>query len=160
MSISEELTFRNIELDDEADLLRLRNTPSNLEFFKSPYPVSAEDHSRWFASRLTDFRELQILSVLKNKLIGIVYLDPLDDHSGSISINIDSNYQSQGIGQDLLMRMLSRAESLNFTRIEALIHVSNIKSFSLFEKCGFIFEEKISELFLRYVKLTNRNTLK
>jgi len=148
-------TFRNIELYDEASLLELRNTPSNLEFFKCPHTVSAEDHARWFASRFTDFKELQILAVLSNQLIGIVFIVPLNDHSASISINIDSSYQSRGIGKELLARMMLRADSLGFSRIEALIHVSNTKSVSLFEKCGFIFEEKISEFFIRYVKFTN-----
>jgi RimJ/RimL family protein N-acetyltransferase len=145
-------TFRNIELHDEAGLLELRNNPSNLEFFKNPRPISVEDHARWFTSRFTDFKEFQILAVLSNQLIGIVFVVPLDNHSGSISINIDSRFQSQGIGQELLMRMLLRAGSLAFSRIEAVIHVSNTRSVSLFEKCGFVFDKKISEFFACYVK--------
>ncbi len=159
MKVSDELSFRNIEPDDQAELLKLRNSNSNLEFFKNPNPVSAEDHAEWFTSRTSEFKELQILAILSDRLIGIAFLVPIDDHSGSISINIDFEYQSQGIGQELLTRMLSRADSLGFTRIEALIHISNSKSISLFEKCGFIFDEKISELFNRYVKSTKQNTL-
>lgn len=154
MKVSDEVNFRNIELDDQAELLKLRNAPSNLEFFKNPNPVSAKDHAEWFASRTTEFKELQILAVSSDRLIGIAFLVPIDDRSGSISINIDFEYQSQGIGQELLTRMLSRADSLGFTRIEALIHISNSKSVSLFEKCGFILDKKISELFYRYLKLT------
>ena len=153
------VSFRNLELHDEVGLLKLRNNPLNLEFFKNPRPVSADDHAKWFNSRFTDFKELQIVGVLSNQLIGIVFLVPLDNHSSSISINIDSEYQSQGIGQELLTRMLSRADSLKISRIEALIHVTNTKSISLFEKCGFVFEGKISEFFFRYVKLTTQNTL-
>ncbi|ASY20700.1 acetyltransferase [Candidatus Planktophila dulcis] len=152
--------FRNIELNDEASLLTLRNSPSNLEFFKNPRTVSSEDHARWFVSRLTDFRALQIVAVLSNQLIGIVFLVPLDDNSGSISINIDSKYQSQGIGQELLTRMMFRADSLRFSRIEALIHLSNTRSISLFERCGFVFEEKVSGFLVRYVRFTNQNTLR
>lgn len=159
MKVSDELSFRNIELDDQAELLRLRNTHSNLEFFKNPSPVSSEDHAEWFASRITNFKELQIVAALSNRLIGIAFLVPFDNRSGSISINIDFEYQSRGIGQELLTRMLSRADSLGFTRIEALIHISNPKSISLFEKCGFILEDNISDLFNRYVKLTKQNTL-
>lgn len=159
MNVSDVITFRNIELDDQDKLLKLRNTHSNLQFFKNPNPVSPENHAEWFASRFKNFKELQILAVLSDRLIGIAYLVPIDDRSSSISINIDLEYQSQGIGQELLTRMISRAESLDFNRIEALIHTSNSKSVSLFEKCGFIFEEKISELFNRYVKLTKQNTL-
>ena len=154
------LTFRDIEPQDQASMLKLRNTPSNLEFFKSPRPVSSEDHAQWFATRIADLKEHQIVAVLSNQLIGIVFLVPIDDRSCSISINIDFEYQSLGIGQELLTQMLLRAGSLKFTRIEALIHVSNTKSISLFEKCGFTFEEKISELFIRYVRLTYQNTLK
>ena len=51
--------------------------------------------------------------------------------------------------------MLLRADLLGFSRIEALIHVSNDKSVFLFEKCGFVLEEKISKDFNRYVKITN-----
>jgi len=152
MGDSDVPTFRNIELHDEASLLELRNNPSNLEYFKNPHPVSAEDHAGWFTSRFTDFKDFQILAVLSNQLIGIVFLVPLDNHIASISINIDSRYQSQGIGQELLTRMLLRADLFAFSRVEALIHVSNTKSVSLFEKCGFVFENKISEFFVRYVK--------
>jgi RimJ/RimL family protein N-acetyltransferase len=160
MGDSDVVTFRDIELHDEASLLELRNNPLNLKFFKSPRPVSAEDHAGWFTSRFTDFKDLQILADLSNQVIGIVFIVPLDNHSGSISINIDSRYQAQGIGQALLTRMLLRADLLGFARIEALIHVSNTKSISLFEKCGFVFEEKISEFLVRYVKSTNQNSLK
>lgn len=155
MAASEVPTFRNIELLDEASLLELRNDPMNLEFFMNPRPIAAEDHARWFNSRFTDFKELQILAVVSKQLIGIVFIVPLDNHSGSISINIDSRYQSQGIGQELLMRMLLRSDSLGFSRIEALIHLSNTKSVLLFEKCGFVFEEKFSEYFARYVRSTS-----
>ena len=145
-------TFRNIELHDQDSLLRLRNSLSNLEFFKNPHPVSPEDHAQWFFSRITDFREHQIVGVLWDQVIGIAFLVPLEDHTCSISINIDPRYQSRGIGLELLMRMLIRAESLGFSRIEALIHVSNTKSVSLFERSGFSIDEKISEFFIRYVK--------
>lgn len=160
MNNSGGFTFRDIELRDEASLFKLRNAPSNSEFFKNPNPVSAEDHAKWFVSRITDFKEHQIVAVLSNQLIGVVFLVAINDHSGSISINIDSKYQSQGIGQKLLTRMLLRADSLKFTRIEAVIHVANTKSVSLFEKCGFVIEEKISELFIRYVRFNSRNILK
>ncbi len=160
MNDSNAFIFRDIELHDEAALLKLRNTPSNLEFFKDPNPVSSEDHAKWFAARMTDFKEHQIVAVLLNQLIGIVFLVEIDDHSGSISINIDSEYQSQGIGQELLMQMLLRADSLKFTRVEAVIHVANTKSILLFEKCGFAFEKKISELFIRYIRFSSQNILK
>jgi len=160
MTDSNVFTFRDVELYDEADLLKLRNSLSNSVFFKNPSPVSSEDHAKWFASRINDFREHQIVAALSNQLIGIVFLVELDDRSGSISININSEYQAQGIGQELLERMLLRADSFNLTRIEAVIHVANTKSVSLFEKCGFVFEEKISESFIRYVRFTSRNILK
>lgn len=153
------ITFRNIELNDQASLLRLRNNAPNLEFFKGPSPVSSKDHAEWFASRLTKYRDHQIVAVLSNHLIGIVFLVPIDGCSASISINIDLKYQSQGIGQELLTRILQRADSLNFTRLEAIIHVSNSKSLSLFAKCGFRFEEKVSEFFVRYLRIMNQNTL-
>ncbi len=160
MSGSNVFSFRDIELQDETALLKLRNTPSNSAFFKNPSPVSSEDHAKWFASRINDFREHQIVATLSNQLIGIVFLVELDDRSVSISININSEYQSRGIGQELLKRMLLRADSLNITRIESVIHVANAKSVSLFEKYGFAFEEKISESFIRYVRFTNQNILK
>jgi RimJ/RimL family protein N-acetyltransferase len=160
MNDSNVFTFRDIELHDEAGLFKLRNNPSNLEFFKNPSPVSSGDHAKWFASRLTDFKEHQIVAVLSNQLVGIVFLVEIDRYSCSISININSEYQSQGIGQELLTRMLLRVDSLKFTRIEAVIHVANTKSVSLFEKCGFAFEEMISELFIRYVRFTSQNILK
>ncbi len=160
MTDDEVIVYRNIERRDEVSLFRLRNSPSNLEFFKNPSPVSAEDHARWFASRITDFRELQIVGALTDQLIGIVFLVPIDNDSASVSINVDSDYQSQGIGQVLLNLMLLRVELLSFSRIEALIHISNAKSISLFERCGFIFEEQVSDFFLRYVKLTSQNNLK
>jgi RimJ/RimL family protein N-acetyltransferase len=153
-------TFRNIEQRDEAVVLRLKNNPSNVKFFKNPNPVSAEDHAKWFASRLNEFIELQIVGELAGQLIGIVFLVPQDNVSSTISINVDSEFQSQGIGRELLKRMLSRADALEFSRIEALIHTSNIKSVSLFEKSGFVFEEKVSELFNRYVRLANQKTSK
>ncbi len=153
MTASGALTFRNIELHDQDGLLKLRNNLSNLEFFMNSHPVSPEEHARWFFSRATEFREFQIVGVLSDQLIGIAYLVPIDDHICTISINIDPRYQSRGIGMQLMMRILTRAESLGFSRIEALIHVSNTKSVALFEKSGFIIQEKVSELFMRYVKL-------
>jgi RimJ/RimL family protein N-acetyltransferase len=160
MNGSNVLTFRDIEIHDQVSLLELRNTPSNLEFFLNPSPVSPGDHAKWFESRIKDYKGHQIVAVLSNQLIGIVFVVPIDAHSGSIAINIDSKYQSIGIGKDLLTQMLVRTELLKFTRIEAMIHVSNTKSVSLFEKCGFTFEEKVSDIFNRYVRFSSQNILK
>lgn len=153
-------TFRNIEKQDEVGLLKLRNTPTNLDFFKNPSPISPEDHAKWFASRINDFKEHQIVAVLSNELVGVIYLDDIAECTGSISINIDPEYQSLGIGRELLARIMLRAESLKFIRVEAVIHVANTKSIKLFEKYGFAVEEKISEFFIRYVRFICQKILK
>lgn len=152
MSSKDIVYFRDIVPKDESSLLVLRNNPSSLIWFQNSQEVSEPDHTRWFIARLSKFKGMQFVGECDGTVIGVAYLTPTSEKSATVSINIDPHFQSEGIGHQLLNRIMARAITLGFSQVEAIIHSSNSKSIALFEKCGFVLAETISSRFSIYRK--------
>ena len=73
-----------------------------------------------------------------NRLTGFAYLRG-DESPGelSFSICVDDSYQGQGIGSNLMDKLIRWAERDAAKRITLSVHKDNIKAISLYEKYGF-----------------------
>jgi len=146
------IIFRDIRPYDELPLLSLRNNPLNLKYFKNPNAVDSQDHAHWFKARITEYKGMQIVAEVSTRLVGIAYLTPINDESVAVSININPEFQSKGIGKELLSQIIACAEILGISQLDATIQESNIKSISLFQSYGFCFFRLIPNGFTLYIK--------
>jgi RimJ/RimL family protein N-acetyltransferase len=158
MELLSELVFRDLLERDLVPLFSLRNNKKNFEYFRSPTVLSKLEHENWFSERLNQFSGYHSVAEFKGELVGIVYLSPTDTSAFSISINIDQNFQSKGLGSQLLSEIIQKAKSLNISRLQAIIHKSNVKSIKLFERFGFREDLQISENFSSYFLIPGNNS--
>lgn len=137
-SISEELSFRYANKDDESIVLAWRNNPSVRKYSRTTDYIDQNMHSEWFEARL-NMIQIQPLLIFNwnQKEIGMVRLDKLNALSKifEISILVDESFQNQGFATLMLSNILEFAKlKLSAEEVRATIHIENISSIQLLRK--------------------------
>ena len=73
----------------------------------------------------------------QQKLAGYAVLMPVVDEIHLLNISIDSEFQRQGLGAELLYKMLDAARGLHMQRVLLEVRRSNVAALSLYRKAGF-----------------------
>ena len=73
----------------------------------------------------------------QQKLAGYAVLMPVVDEIHLLNISIDSEFQRQGRGAELLYKMLDAARGLHMQRVLLEVRRSNVAALSLYRKAGF-----------------------
>jgi len=151
--IFNELVIRNATMKDVELVYKLSNDPKvrrasiNKEFIKF------EDHKKWFERKIADKNSKFYLILKKNEFVGQVRFDITGDRA-LISISVTQDFRGKGYSGKVLKlscnKLFFDSNSVNY--IEAFIIPSNISSIKIFEKSGFILEDK--------VKINNQKLLK
>jgi RimJ/RimL family protein N-acetyltransferase len=140
--ISEEITFRYADKDDEFLLLSWRNNPMVLKYSRTKDSIDQKIHARWINERLAEFEKQPIfIFYLKQKAIGMVRLDCINDTLKifEISIIVDESFQNRGFATSMISQILRFAKTnLSTLEMRAVIHNGNIKSIRLFTNLNFI----------------------
>ena len=111
-----------------------------------------KDYSNWLSSKIE--KSCFIYKTDNNKVIGWSSLSPISSrnaYSGvaEVSIYVDSDHSSCGVGSKLLEGLINFAENNNIWMLQAGIFPENESSIALHAKFGFRkvgYREKISQL--------------
>jgi L-amino acid N-acyltransferase len=136
-----EINIRNAEI---ADLLRV-NEIYNYYVLGSTCtfqidPESMESRNQWFNCRGEKYPVIVALegtSILGWGAISMFKERAAYANTGEISIYVDSQFQHQGIGRQLLKDLLERAGNSGFHTLISIIAADQAPSISLHEKFGF-----------------------
>jgi phosphinothricin acetyltransferase len=105
-------------------------------------PVSVESRLQWFQEHTPGKRPLWVAEV-GGEVVGWLGLQwfysgrPAYDATAELSIYINSAYQQQGIGQQLLEWAIQHCPALGITTLLGFIFADNKPSLRLFKKFGF-----------------------
>ena len=139
--ISEDITYRYANLEDEFLLLAWRNNPNVRKYSRATDLIDQKIHTSWFNKRLVEIEKQPIFIFhLKQKAIGMVRLDCLNESLAlfEISIIVDESFQNRGFATSMISQILVFAKkSLAVSEIRALIHIRNINSVRLFTNLNF-----------------------
>ena len=153
-SISEELSFRFANKDDESILLAWRNNPSVRKYSRTTDYIDQNMHSEWFEARLNTIQIQPLLIFNWNrKEIGMVRLDKLNALSKvfEISILVGESFQNRGFATLMLSKSLEFAKlELSAEEVRAVIHIENVSSIQLFTKMNFLSISKYEDRFQKY----------
>ena len=153
-SISEELSFRYANKDDESILLAWRNDPSVRKYSRTTDYIDQNMHSEWFEARLKKIQIQPLLIFIWNhKEIGMVRLDKLNALSKvfEISILVGESFQNRGFATLMLSKSLEFAKlELSAEEVRAVIHMENVSSIQLFTKMNFLSISKNEDRFQKY----------
>jgi len=133
------LLVRHARLTDEALLLAWANDQETRQNSFSPDPISAEDHRRWFRSRLRDLDgcRLYVVETEEGVPVGQVRFER-QDSAWVISYSVAPLFRKRGLGRPLLEVALSKMRSeypgaLILGRVKA----DNLPSHKIFEALDF-----------------------
>lgn len=138
-----EITQRTAAAEDAAVLLMWRNGAGARQFSQNSDPISIDEHTGWFISRLTRSKgEPFSFFESDNNLIGMSRLDfvPGSDNKYEISVLVDPEHYGKGFGKRILnMTCENFLISQPKKTIVARVHIRNIISQRLFKNAGFVF---------------------
>ncbi|MGL4741623.1 MAG: GNAT family N-acetyltransferase [Sarcina sp.] len=138
-----ELKIRTVKISDYMDISRIRKMPGVRENILATYNELPEKMRSKIENKTpNDFWYVAEYGV---KVIGVGILNRHNNlrkrHVASITIMVDSDYQSKGIGTLLMKKLISLADDfLKLKRLELQVFIDNEKAIKLYEKFGFIKE--------------------
>jgi L-amino acid N-acyltransferase YncA len=131
--------IRNVKLEDEIQLLQLRNNSPGLAYFLNNRKVDNFEHAAWFSKRMKLEQEFTKVLTLENEIFGVGYLDRDQDIEwrARVSINLAKKCQNVGLGSLILKELVEVSEKFKIKEIFCQSHIENIASINFFEKNGF-----------------------
>jgi [ribosomal protein S5]-alanine N-acetyltransferase len=161
---TERLTLRQMKIDDENDIFRLRSDDRVLQFIDIPKAATVED-GRKFIEKINDGigkNEWIMWGITlkdKDKLIGtICYWNIVAEAmEAEIGYMLDPDFQGRGLMQEAVIKVIDYGiEMMKLNSIIAALHPGNSKSITLLEKTGFVYAGKADDLIIYSLPLSNR----
>ena len=126
-------------LGDSDFVLCIRNSDGARRFSQETSLISANNHHRWFSTRLAEAdNEPFWVITLENLNIGYVRFDKESENSFVVSIALAEEFRGQNFGETALANSIVVFQN-RFPGIEvsAIVHAENLASLRIFEACGF-----------------------
>ncbi len=147
----EDVRLKNfVHLTDEAEIIRKwRNNPKIRRWMFSDHIITPEEH-RSFLKKLNEDDKNFYWLVENNEgiCLGVVYLNKVDFKNKSAYLGVYSNPESviKGKGQVLLNHLLKVAfEKANLYKVKLEVFEDNGRALSLYERNGFIEEDRLKK---------------
>ena len=126
------VALREANWGDREAIWAWNNAPEVRALSRDPRPISALDHARWFAARLTAGLPTWIIEA-DGEPVGVVRIERFERHLGKISIALAADVRGQGIGR----RAIAAACAAWAAPVLAEILPTNTASRAAFEASGF-----------------------
>lgn len=135
-----DINIRPVELQDYTDISRIRKMAGVMENILA----SPEESEKKIKNKIINITENDYwyIAELNGQVVGVAILNrygnPRKKHVGQITIMVDKNYHSQGIGNALMKELINLSDNiLGLRRLELFVFVNNKKAINLYEKFGF-----------------------
>jgi len=135
------VALREAHWGDREAIWAWNNAPEVRALSRDPRPISALDHARWFAARLTAGLPTWIIEA-DGEPVGVVRIERLAPSLGKISIALAAEVRGQGIGR----RAIAAACATWSARVLAEILPTNTASRAAFEASGFQLRDQRDDL--------------
>lgn len=143
------IVYRNPSVEDAQKIVEFYNfvggETSYLSFEKDEYPCSLEDQIASIKSLEGNKTNIMIMAMDGEEIAGIATISSSHKiksrHEGELGIVVAKKYQGQGIGTELIERLIEWARGNGITtRLKLDTRADNTKAVSLYLKFGFEFE--------------------
>ena len=118
-----------IRLMDKADIPQLAELEKLC--FSDPWSVSA------FTYELTNPLSLWLIAAEQEKVLGYVGSQTVMDETDMMNVAVAPEYRRQGIGEKLVLELISRLKERGSKSLTLEVRVSNDSAIALYEKLGF-----------------------
>ena len=137
------LQYRNATQHDLKKIVEIYNsTIASRMVTADTEPVSVSSKQKWFDEHSADKRPLWVIEDATNQIIGWVsfqsfYGRPAYDATSEISIYLDENQRSKGLGKEILQYCIDHAPKFGIKTLLGFIFSHNEPSLKLFRHFGF-----------------------
>lgn len=135
-----EINIRPVELQDYTDISRIRK----MDGVKENILATSEEPEDKIKNKIISITENDYWYVaeLNGHVVGLAILNRYGNsrkkHVAQISIMVDKNYHSQGIGNALMNKLINLSDNiLKLKRLELFVFIDNEKAINLYKKYGF-----------------------
>ena len=134
-----DVRVRVANMDDVGRLFAWRNHPSVRAVSRNSEEIGWEAHQRWMAKVLSEPRNALLIGEQSGVPFGVVRFDIGNEDDAEISIYLDPEKQSSGLGQGLLStaEIWLRAHQPEISVIRAVVLGGNERSQRFFERAGY-----------------------
>lgn len=143
------ITYRNAELKDAEQIVDFYNyvggETTYLSFEKDEYPLNVDEQIKAIEKLEGNQTNIMLLAMDGAEIAGIATINSSHKikarHEGELGIVVAKKYQGQGIGTELITRLIEWAKGNGVTtRIRLDTRTDNVKAVSLYLKFGFAVE--------------------
>lgn len=145
----EQIVYRRAQKSDAKKIVDFYNfvggETSYLSFEKDEYPMSVEEQEEEIRSLEGNKTSIMLLAMDKEEIAGIATIHSSAKikarHDGELGIVVAKKYQGQGIGTELIDRLIRWARGNGVTtRLSLDTRADNVKAVELYMKFGFVVE--------------------
>lgn len=150
------INIRKALSQDLIKILELSNDPAVRESSFNSSVIDLETHSSWFHKKLSDENYLILIAESQNEIAGQVKFDFSSGISAVVGISISETFRGKGLGREILLNAINflKKQNTQINQILALVKEENLASQKMFEKSGFVLEERLlvqNQKAIRYV---------
>ena len=152
---TENLILRQISLDDDHEVFKLRSDAETMKFIPRPIAETIEDAQKFILECNSSIEKNELINWAisrkeNHKLIGMIgffRMQP-ENFRGEVGYMLNPDFHGKGVMKEALDKALEYGfKVLNFHSIEAVIDPENISSEKLLQKAGFTKEAHFKENF-------------
>jgi RimJ/RimL family protein N-acetyltransferase len=131
--------LRPVALSDENRLLAWRNDPATRASAFNEEEVTADEHSAWFARKLSDAACAMLIAEDAGEPVAQVRLERVEPDVAEIHIAVDPAARGRGVGREVLRLAVAEGRSrLEVSRVRAHVKANNMASLRAFRAAGFV----------------------
>jgi putative acetyltransferase len=152
------INIRPVKLQDFRDISRIRKMAGVMENILAT-PEEPEEKVKNKIENITE-NDYWYVAEANGQVIGVAILNRYSNqrksHAAQISIMVDANFHSQGIGTALMRKLINLSDNiLGLKRLELFVFIDNQKAIDLYKKFGFKVEGKQKYSALKNGKYTD-----
>lgn len=132
------ILVREVVPKDELAVLEIRNHVENYKWFFEDNSVPADEHAKWFETRLLESSFFTLVAEIDGSVVGTAYLTDINSTTPKVSVSVKPESKAKGVGHALLNELTLRCKLENLDAIYAEIKSSNLSSIHFFSKNGFV----------------------
>ena len=144
------IDIKKVTKDDMLIVLDWWNDKTTRAMMKDNEKVTLSTHKNWFDRILsTNSNQYLLMAYLENKKIGVVRFDEKNENIFEVSINLNPDFRSKGLGKLILKEAISYFQGIkNIKKMFAVFKKVNIASKKTFLQNNFEIKNNIPNITL------------
>ena len=141
-----EVTIREAAASDAENMLKyieiVAGETDNLSFGPGEFDLSLEQERAFLDAAAAAGNQLCLLALSNGEIVGALHIAtgkrPRTRHVGEFGISVRQGFWGNGVGRELLQRMIAWAQETGFVRkINLRVRTDNSRAIRIYERAGF-----------------------